>query len=133
VTANLDLVRSIYADWERGDFSSVRWAHPDIELGFVDGPERGMWKGVEELAAGWREFLGAWADYRVKVDTYRLLDADRVLVLLQHVGRGKASGVESSTLSTEGANLVQLREGTVTRVDLYWDRQRALADLGLAE
>jgi hypothetical protein len=133
VSESLDLVRSIYADWERGDFTSVRWAHPEIELGFVDGPEPRTWKGIEELAAGWREFLAAWTDYRVEVDTYRLLSADRVLVLLRHVGSGKASGVESSMLSTDGANVVQLREGKVRRFDLYWGRERALKDLGLEE
>jgi ketosteroid isomerase-like protein len=129
----LDLVRSIYADWERGDFSRIDWAAQEIEFVIVDGPERGAWKGIGELGGGWRDFLSAWGDYRVQVDECRLLDADRVLVLLQHVGRGKASGVEASTLGTEGANVLHFRDGIVTRFELYWDRDRALADLGLEE
>ena len=29
---NVDFVRSIYAASERGDFSSVEWAHPEIKI-----------------------------------------------------------------------------------------------------
>jgi ketosteroid isomerase-like protein len=27
---NVEIVRSIFAAWERGDYSSVEWAHPEI-------------------------------------------------------------------------------------------------------
>jgi hypothetical protein len=45
-------------------------------------------------------------------------------------GRGKASGVD---VETEFANLLHLRNHKVSRLCLYHDRERALADLGLAE
>jgi ketosteroid isomerase-like protein len=131
VSENLDLVRSIYADWARGDYyGSVQWAHPEIEFVVVDGPSPGGLTGVSAVEHNWRVFQETWEDYRVKADDYRELDADRVLVLVGLSGRGKASGLEMEQVA---ANILTLRDGKVTRLVMYWNRDRALADLGLEE
>jgi ketosteroid isomerase-like protein len=129
VSENLDLVRSILADWERGDFSSAEWAHRDVECVFVGGPDPGSWTGLNGMAEGMRSWISAWSDFRVQADEYRELDGERVLVLAHTTARGKASGVEVGHMR---ANLFHVRDGKVSRVVIYLDRERAFADLGLA-
>jgi 2-(1,2-epoxy-1,2-dihydrophenyl)acetyl-CoA isomerase len=126
---NLNLVRSIYAAWGRGDFSAIEWADSGIEFVIVGGPDPGSWRGLGGIAEGWRGWLGAWDHYGAEADDYRELDPGRVLVLGRMRGRGKTSGVK---VETEFANLLDIRDGSVVRLTLYSDRDRALADLGLA-
>ena len=131
-SANVDLVRSIYAAWERGDFSSAEWASPEIEYVMVGGPSPGSWKGLAGMAEGYGDFLSAWEKYRAELEECRELDNERVLVLDHFSGRGKTSGLELGQMRSQGAALFHVHDGKVTRLVLYWDRERAFADLGLA-
>jgi hypothetical protein len=133
MSANLDLVRSIYAEWEGGDVGRIDWAHPGIEFVIVDGPRPGTWTGRSEMRQGWHTFLGAWEGFRAEADEYRVIDDERVLVLDRFTGRAKQSGVDVGALRTDGALVFRVGEGLVTRLLLYLDRDRALADLGLEE
>jgi ketosteroid isomerase-like protein len=130
-SANVELVRSIFKAWGRGDWTSSDWAHPEIELVHADGPAPGSWTGVAGMAKGLRGFLGAWEELRSVADEYRELDDERVLVLFHIAGRGKTSGLELEQMWTKAVNLFHVRGGKVTRIVLYFDRERAFADLGL--
>jgi ketosteroid isomerase-like protein len=128
---NLELVRSIFAARERGDFSDAAWAHPEIEYVIADGPNPGTFTGLAEMSQGMRDFLGAWEDLRNVADEYRELDQERVLVVGHATGRGKRSGIELSDLSSRWANVCHLSDGRVTKIVAYFDQDRAFADLGL--
>ena len=131
-SANVDLVRSICAAWERGDFSSTEWQEPGIEFVIADGPTPGSWTGAAGIADGWGDFLSAWEDVRQDAEEYRELDGERVLVLTRLMARGKSSGLEVGVMRTKQAGLFHVRGGKVTRLVYYLDREQALADLGLA-
>jgi hypothetical protein len=74
MSANLDLVRSIVASCERGDFASAEWAHPEIDYAVADGPDRASWTGLAEMAEAVRGGERPWKDFRVEADEYRELD-----------------------------------------------------------
>ena len=131
-SANLDLVRSIYAALERGEIlSSAEWAHPEIEFVLPDGPDPGSWKGLAAMGEAVRGRLSAWEDVSFTAEEYRELDSERVLVLVTRCARGKRSGLVLAETWTKGAHLLHVRDGKVNRLVDYWDRENALADLGL--
>lgn len=131
-SANVELVQSICAAWERGDYRSAEeWADREIEFVVADGPEPGSWNGLSGLTDGTRKWLSMWEDFHYRVDEYRELEADRVLVLIQCGGRGKRSGLDIGEMRADAAVLFHVRGGAVTKLVHYWARERALADLGL--
>jgi ketosteroid isomerase-like protein len=134
MSENLDLVRSIFADWERGDFSRADWADPDIEFTIADGPDASRSRGLAGMAQAHRARLSAFSDFRVEADEYRAIDDERVLVLNHAVGgRGKASGHHLPTIAVPGADLFNVEARKVTRLIVYFDREHVFADLGLKE
>ena len=80
---------------------------------------------------GSRTFMSAWEDWCAKPEEYRELDGERVLVPFDPRGRGKTSGVELQTAQAKGATLLCIRAGKAMAPTWYFDRVRALADLGL--
>jgi ketosteroid isomerase-like protein len=130
---NVDLVRSISAAHEHGDYGSAEWAHPDIEYVIVGGPTQGSWKGRSAMAKAAGELFNVWEEHRTVVEEVRPLDGERVLVLGHSSGRGKSSGVQLAAAQRQFAALYQIRDGKVIRHVVFLDRADAFADLGLQE
>jgi ketosteroid isomerase-like protein len=131
-STSLELVQSLFAAWARGDYSSVAWADPEIEFTVADGPAPGRWTGIAGMVKGYGEVMNAWEDYGGEAEGYRELGDGRVLVLIRLTGRGKTSGMALGHMQPKAAGIFEVRDGRVTRITLYWERDRALADLGLA-
>ena len=127
---NTDLVRSIFEAWERGDFGSADWAAPEFEYTFADGPSPGSWKALAGIAKAWGDFLGAWESYRHHATDYRELDSERVLVVVHRAGRGEST--HRPLAEPDSAGLFHIRDGKVSKLVIYWNGDRAFAELGLS-
>jgi hypothetical protein len=132
MSENLDLVGSIYADWGRGDFSSLAWAHPEIEY-VNSGVYAQDWHGHGGMVDGFRDWIRVWSDWTVRAERFIEVDSHRVLVLFDSSARMKGSSPQSVRMTQCGATLFHLRDNLVTRIAQYSDRASALADLGLEE
>jgi hypothetical protein len=72
-------------------------------------------------------------DFSLEPDEYRELNDGRVVVSPHVHARGKRAASSSSKRSgpKRGTNVFHARDCKVTRLAIYFDRDRALADLGL--
>jgi ketosteroid isomerase-like protein len=120
--ANLAIVRRIFEAWDRGDYSDVSWADPEIEF-LTEGPsDPGVHRGVEAMSRSFREWLDAFDEFGTEPVSF---DAEgyAVLVGVRFRGRGKSSGMPLDTL--RGANVFVVRDGRVVRLELHIDFERA--------
>jgi ketosteroid isomerase-like protein len=133
MSENRDLVRSIHARWERGDFSSASWDDPEIDYEWADGPARGRCKGFFAMNAVWREFASACEDFSAEAVEFRALDGERGLSLSDSSARRMTSGLDLGAMRARGAGLWHVGDGMVTKLVIYLDRDHALAELGVED
>jgi hypothetical protein len=131
MSENVELVRSILAGWERGDYGNVEWADPEIEFVLRGGVDPSRSVGLAAMGAAWRAWLSEFEDFSTSPEEFRELDEERVLVLTQNTGRGRRSGVELGGTATPGATLFEIHNGKVTKLLAWAARDEALTELGL--
>jgi ketosteroid isomerase-like protein len=130
---NLELARSIWSNWEKGDFRATHWAHPDIEFVEADLPGGGAGVGIPAMNQAWTEFLRNWHDFSTQPERYFELDEERVAVVGAFSGRGKHSGMDVRDAEMKGVLVFHIRDRKVTKMVMYYNVERGLAELGLAE
>jgi len=130
---NVAAIRRMYDAWLAQDIDAV---FETFDEGIVLNPDpEATWVGVGEVYRGHdgvRRYMAAvyeaFEEYRPEVE--KLIDAgDQVLTLAIEHGRGRESGIEVEANRT--AHVWTMREGKAVRLDLYLDREKARAALGI--
>ena len=98
----------------------------------IGGLNTGRWTGRAEMAEAWVAMSTAIKDLRAIPEEFRELDDGRVL-------SSSETGDVAGAVDRYRRDNEQVRErlhrrgGRVTSLTLYWDREDAVADLGLTE
>ena len=117
---NVELVRSIYDAWARGD-PAIELFHPDVQW---STPHPGAHvRGRDEVRGFLRSYMGAWEE-RVGLEQMRAIGDDRVLALFTEAARGRSSGVETVI---KPATLWTLRDSLVMHFEAVDRRMIARA------
>jgi ketosteroid isomerase-like protein len=130
---NLEIVRRLYASWERGDLNTPEFFDAEVEHARIGSELPGIdgsWQGLEEFGTAIAGYVDALADLHIEAERIVDLGGDRVLVLSRQTARGKTSGLH---FEHELGDLFTFRDGKVLRYHSYWDRGEALEAAGLRE
>ena len=96
---------------------------------FHGWPEQQVYEGVDGAGAFLSAWMDAWEDWELELEA--LHDAgDRVVALVHQRGRSKEAGMP---VEMSFAQVFTLRDGKQARMEMYSDRDEALAAAGLSE
>jgi ketosteroid isomerase-like protein len=123
---DIALLNGMLEEWSRGEFWNGEPYTDDVVF-IRSGPDGGEYHGIEGLSFAWRDFLAAWEDFRITTERVVPGDGGIYVLLIRLQARGKGSGV---AIDAEVANVVSMRDGRVARLEMFWDRDAALAAAG---
>ena len=123
------MLEKLLAEWGQGEFWNAAPYADDVVF-VVSGPDGAVYHGIDGLTAAWRDFLSAWDDFRIETERVVPGKGGAYALLIRLLARGKGSGVD---IDAEVANVVNVRDGRIVRLEMFWERGAALRAAGAQE
>jgi ketosteroid isomerase-like protein len=127
---SLEAVQRVYDEWGRGNWrpkfdfydDQMEWGWSEEFPGLA-----GVYRDPAERNERLAEWLSPWEHWTCEAEDY-VVHGEHVVALCVYRGRGKGSG---ALVETKGAHLWTLRDGKAVRLEVFADRAKALASVGL--
>lgn len=129
MSENLEIVRSIYDGWLRGDPCIDRFDEEMVMLESSSLPGAASAHGIEAVRRYLESFARHWDEIRFEPSEY-IAAGDQVVVVADLIGRGKSSGVP---VKRTWAYVWTVQAGKPVRMEGFADRAAALEALGPSE
>ena len=94
------------------------------------GPDKGVYRGREQVREVWASFVEAFESLRWDPEEFIEVDESRLIVVNHTRMRGRGSGVEVAAV---GAQLWTISDGRAQSFKLYQSKRDALEAAGLSE
>ena len=94
---------------------------------FSGWPEQQVYEGVDGAERFLREWIAAWEDWRLELESLHDAGQKVVAVMHQH-GRSRATGMQ---VDMSFAQVWTIEDGEMTRMEMYADADEALRAVGL--
>jgi len=125
--SDVELLRSLFDDWERGDFGrGVKLYADNMYFTTAEPPDQHEGHGPAGVRRFMERFLPAWEFYAVRVDEIEDLGGGNYHGAGEQLARGKESGTETRAPAHVGA---RIEDGKITRLVFSFTREDAVARL----
>jgi ketosteroid isomerase-like protein len=136
---NVEFVEGLVAGMAGADKATLLAALPELvaqtcdpDIEWVEDPQRAdhrVHHGHQAVEQSWTRWLEQWEEYGIEAE--RFVDCgDDVLVVAREHARGMASG---ANVSARNYMVLTICNGKIIRYREFYDEQRALEAVGLAE
>jgi ketosteroid isomerase-like protein len=127
---NVDMVRASVDAWNRGDWdAALKDGAPTFEYDFSRsvGPGRAVYS-LDQMRGWFKEFDESWESSRIEVDEF--IEAGEHVVTPNTIYVQGRDGIE---VQARGPFVWTIRDGSITRLCFYQERQEAIEAAGLPE
>jgi ketosteroid isomerase-like protein len=129
--SNIEIIERAYESFKAGGGGTPGLRSPGFVwdmTNFAGWPEQPLYEGPDGAERFLAEWIDAWDDWRLEVESLHE-SGEKVVALMRQHGRSKTTGLP---VDMSFAQVWTIRDGTYVRMEMYSDTARALAEAGIA-